>query len=118
MVDKFIIDFADQLSPGAGASMNKLNSALEEALDKAKTARIYVVELLLSRAIVNYNNAQNKRDETGMQNAQSVIKQQMDQVAGNGSGNQLGMLEKDLFPPLVNYQKDIMKDYRPQAQLE
>lgn len=103
--DQFIIDYAEAVGPVASELFGKLSKAVEVALEKAKIAKIYVVELLLTKSIVNYRSCYKLGDETGVIEARGVIKQQMDLFAGDGSGNQLGLRASDIFEPLLNAEK-------------
>ena len=105
-IDSFIIDFAEEVGKATGEEwFGKLDKAVAAAHQKARIAKLYVVELLLTKSLVNYRKSEGKGDDEGMAEAKGVIKQQMDLFAGDGSGNQLGLREHHLYKPLVAAEK-------------
>lgn len=106
--DSFIVEYADQVGPSGAQDIELLNTSLEKALKKAKMSKLNVVELLLSKGIVNYNSAAAENDPTAMLEAKHVIEQQADMFKTGPSCNKLGLTESDLLPALVKEKTRIL----------
>lgn len=97
--EAFCSEFMDQVDGDAvHAHFGPLREIENLLLERAKKAKIYIVELVSGKALQNYQRATEKGDEEGMSEALRVLRQQCVAFA---PGNRLGLLRDDIQPTLL-----------------
>ena len=105
--EAFCSEFMDQVDGGsAHAHFTPLKQIQVLLVEKAKTAKICIVELVSGKALQNHQKACERGDEEGMGEALRVLRQQSVAFA---AGNKLGLLKDDIHPTLVKLMNSLLE---------